>query len=240
MVIIPLKRCTTCGKEFPATTEYFNKQSRGLYGVNSKCKSCTREYDAQPARKAKRLEYLRRPETKAYLKARRQEPEHQERECRRARSRADYHKTYRDSPDTKELRRQYKKRPKVSEKNREYARRRRLDPEFVQRERERDKVRRQSPEYKIYNRVKSHNRRAREARADGRHTLEDVKLQFISQKGLCWWCSTKLDPGDYHIDHRIPLDRGGTNWPNNICVTCPKCNLSKGKKLPHEWNGRLL
>jgi len=67
----------------------------------------------------------------------------------------------------------------------------------------------------------------------------DVELQKRSQNGLCWWCG---DPhGDnYEVDHRIPLSRGGTNWPENICIACFDCNRSKHNKLPHEWIGRLL
>jgi 5-methylcytosine-specific restriction endonuclease McrA len=41
----------------------------------------------------------------------------------------------------------------------------------------------------------------------------------------------------------IPLDRGGSNGPENIVIACPECNHSKHNKLPHEWNGsggRLL
>lgn len=86
------------------------------------------------------------------------------------------------------------------------------------------------------------NRRtkAKRRQAPGTHTAEDVALQFRSQKGLCWWCGCKLDPDNYHVDHRIPLARGGTNWPNNICASCPKCNMSKNDRFSWEWNGRLL
>lgn len=34
------KSCTGCKKELPATTEYFNKQKIGLYGLSNICKSC--------------------------------------------------------------------------------------------------------------------------------------------------------------------------------------------------------
>ena len=35
-----LKKCTECGNDFPATTEYFHKHKNGKNGLNPKCKSC--------------------------------------------------------------------------------------------------------------------------------------------------------------------------------------------------------
>jgi len=83
------------------------------------------------------------------------------------------------------------------------------------------------------------NRRARKASAPGSHTAKDIRAQYDSQKGRCWWCGCELN-GTYHADHRIPLAIGGSNSPENIVIACPTCNLSKGTKMPHEWNGRLL
>lgn len=88
-------------------------------------------------------------------------------------------------------------------------------------------------------RVLANRRRARELQAEGSHTAADVRAQYKSQKGKCWYCGKKV--GDkYHVDHRVPLSRGGSNAPDNLVVTCPRCNLSKNDRLPHEWCGRLL
>lgn len=40
---IPLKKCTKCGNEYPATTEFFTKDKRGKYGLNYYCKSCQKK-----------------------------------------------------------------------------------------------------------------------------------------------------------------------------------------------------
>lgn len=90
----------------------------------------------------------------------------------------------------------------------------------------------------------SAKRRARVANAVGTHTAADILLQIASQtdkKGhlRCWWCGDTID-GAYHVDHRTSLARGGTDWPNNLVVSCAKCNLSKNDKTPQEWAGRLL
>lgn len=80
-------------------------------------------------------------------------------------------------------------------------------------------------------RVKSLKRRS----AQGTHTPADVLNCFNQQDGQCYWCSTVV--GDvYHVDHVMPLSRGGTNDPHNLVISCPNCNLSKFNKLPYiEW-----
>ena len=37
------KVCTVCGREFPATVEYFYKQKHGKYGLTAECKFCIAE-----------------------------------------------------------------------------------------------------------------------------------------------------------------------------------------------------
>lgn len=86
----------------------------------------------------------------------------------------------------------------------------------------------------------SHRRRARKQNNGGDYTRNDIRVQFKTQKGRCWWCQDELVEGNTHIDHRIPISRGGSNAPENLCLSCKHCNLSKGSKLPHEWTGRLL
>ena len=90
------------------------------------------------------------------------------------------------------------------------------------------------------------NRRAREIGAEGVHTAADVDAILLNQRGMCANCKTKLvksGVGRFHIDHVMPLSLGGSNWPYNLQCLCPKCNMSKGAKPPHEFariNGRLL
>jgi len=81
--------------------------------------------------------------------------------------------------------------------------------------------------------------RARKAGAVGSYTPDDVERQYRMQNGKCWWCGKTVGQ-KYHVDHIVPLARGGSNKPNNICISCPRCNLSKQDKLPQEWAGRLF
>jgi 5-methylcytosine-specific restriction endonuclease McrA len=79
-----------------------------------------------------------------------------------------------------------------------------------------------------------HNRRrAKEAGAPGSYTKDDVR-ELLRQTGrVCFYCSTALTR--FHIDHFIPLSRGGSNFPDNLRLACQSCNCSKGAKMPWEW-----
>lgn len=88
------------------------------------------------------------------------------------------------------------------------------------------------------------NRRARKLAAGGSYTDQDVQLQICAQtdakgKLRCWWCD-KIIKGKYHVDHRVPLSKGGTNDPRNIVIAHIKCNLRKNDRMPWDYNGRLL
>jgi len=51
--------------------------------------------------------------------------------------------------------------------------------------------------------------------------------------GRCGACRCAMR--DYHVDHVIPISRGGSDNPENLQLLCPPCNLSKGSKTMHEW-----
>lgn len=87
----------------------------------------------------------------------------------------------------------------------------------------------------LYARVKMHVRKSTK-----KFTVDDVSRQLRGQKFRCWWCTKKLRGNQYHIDHRIPLAKGGENDARNIVIACPHCNLSKHTKMPHEFAGVLL
>ena len=50
------KDCTICNKEFPATVEYFTKNSKCKNGVGSYCKSCQKRYRSEYFQKNKEKE----------------------------------------------------------------------------------------------------------------------------------------------------------------------------------------
>lgn len=40
---------------------------------------------------------------------------------------------------------------------------------------------------------------------------------------------------DLHVDHVVPVSRGGSSDPENLVCSCAKCNTSKKDKTPSEW-----
>lgn len=51
----------------------------------------------------------------------------------------------------------------------------------------------------------------------------------------CRYCGASPDRDAIHIDHIIPLDKGGPDTAENMITACSKCNLGKGTiaVVPH-------
>jgi len=79
-----------------------------------------------------------------------------------------------------------------------------------------------------YYREQGAKRRAMKAGA----TVERVyrAIVFERDQGRCHLCGKKVNPKKWHLDHIIPLARGGEHSCQNVAVSCAKCNLSKGIK----------
>jgi len=89
--------------------------------------------------------------------------------------------------------------------------------------------------------VSDRNKKAMRKGCLGKHSHHDVLLILQKQNGKCANCLIKLC--EYHVDHKFPLSKGGSNWPENLEILCPKCNMTKHNKDPFDWakeNGRLL
>ena len=61
-----------------------------------------------------------------------------------------------------------------------------------------------------------------------------IKARVIERDGLiCVYCGKLVTHLTLHIDHVVPISRGGGNSMENLCVACKKCNLAKGAKM--DW-----
>jgi 5-methylcytosine-specific restriction endonuclease McrA len=89
------------------------------------------------------------------------------------------------------------------------------------------------PKAKALHAARYRKRRAIKLKAPGSHTADDVAALFKQQEATCL-CGADLNLG-YHIDHIMPLARGGSDGPENLQLLCPPCNVKKGSKTMLEW-----
>lgn len=252
-----MKRCTSksdclhleqiSGGWLPMTDQYWSLHSGISSGLNPKCKACEsargkEHYRSNRDRIIRRqVEHHRQNRERynryqsAYYKANREKVRssahqwywsHRDQERKRLRK-------YYETEHGRAVRLTYRERNKdrVRQREREYTRK---HPEAHSRA-----ARRWRTNHPEKAKALEHRRRSRRKGAPGEFSPTDIRLQYQSQGGLCWWCSKPLN-NIYHVDHVIPLSRGGTNDPRNLVCACEKCNLSKGAKTPAEWKGRLF
>jgi 5-methylcytosine-specific restriction endonuclease McrA len=86
-------------------------------------------------------------------------------------------------------------------------------------------------------RANANRRRAVEMAAAGSFTAKDIERLKTQQHMACaCGCGRSLYLG-FHVDHVLPLARGGTNWPANLQLLSPVCNRTKGCRMPRTIYG---
>jgi 5-methylcytosine-specific restriction endonuclease McrA len=249
------KRCTgSCGKVLPLDCFYKADNSSGRLSGN--CKECANQ---------KKKQYYANNKEKADVQQKRYRESHKEeiteyhRQYRlnHKEKRTVYHKRY--YQDNKAQMHEYCKKRYNDNKEKILAQQKQY---YI---RHKEKIAAQVKQYtashrkEAYERTKRYsqtakgqlaaraskaNRRARKKNTQGSYTAQELQEQLARQKHKCYYCKAKLGKkrSSYHADHIVPLSRGGTNYIDNIVLTCSTCNLRKHNKLLHEWldAGRLL
>lgn len=85
-----------------------------------------------------------------------------------------------------------------------------------------------------YSKINNNKRRALKAKSGGTHTASDIRKLFKLQKMKCACCKANIK-NRYHVDHVIPLSKGGSNGKENIQILCAPCNLKKSAKHPIDF-----
>ena len=132
-------------------------------------------------------------------------------------------KHYGQTPEQKARRKArrdiYRRTEEFKKKDREYKRL----PHVVAKRRNNDKLR----EYqRIY-------QRARRRRTGG-IGYQRFRIELhAAQDGKCAICDTILlaTGQDSHVDHIIPVSKGGSSERDNLQLLCPTCNIVKGNKI---------
>lgn len=210
--IASVKVCTKCLIEYQATKQNFYASKMGKYGLRSICKTCCQA-----------LHVANKQENNAYQRA--------------------YYIINRDRARAREKANRIK--PDVCAARQKRAAEYYILNKAIYRARDRE-WRRNNPERHAANQKRNREKRgpypreysakvrAKRAKSPGQYTNQDIRNCFVNQDAKCAYCDT-LVSHDFEIDHFIPLARGGTNWPDNIRVSCRPCNRSKHAKMPWEW-----
>ncbi len=69
--------------------------------------------------------------------------------------------------------------------------------------------------------------------APGKLTTVQVRDLREAADDVCAYCLQLY--ARLVLEHVIPISRGGTNTPDNIVMSCQRCNNSKGTKTPLEF-----
>jgi 5-methylcytosine-specific restriction endonuclease McrA len=197
-----LKRCTKCGQEKAATLEFFLPEPR-YSSLTARCRVCDRQ--ACNDRHAANRE-TRNAKARETLAANRDQIN-----ARRRAARAE-NPELREADRLRCLTYAAQNRPAAAARSREWAanNRDRIDLNIARRQ-------------------------ERLAAAGPGYTDQDVKAKLASQKGCCAYCGGVLQlsgKGMFHVDHVVPISKGGRNDPSNICCACDSCNRRKHDRLP--------
>jgi len=76
-------------------------------------------------------------------------------------------------------------------------------------------------------------RARRRARLKAAPVVERVYRRKVYERdgGLCYMCRQPVEFADMHLEHKIPLSKGGEHSYANVAVSCEGCNLGKGVKI---------
>lgn len=71
----------------------------------------------------------------------------------------------------------------------------------------------------------------------GKITILQIEESNKNMYGVltCEYCRLPILNTNYHMDHKIPIVRGGENTKENLCISCQTCNLSKRTMTSEEF-----
>ena len=230
------KICTKCGEELPATSEYFNKHPQGKFGFNSKCKACEKEY------KKKYYQQNKDGKIKDYLTKNQEKIRESKKEYRK-----EYYKNNRDEllkqkkqyyEDNKERMLKYGK--EHYKKNKDKI----LEYQKVYYQKNKDgKIKDYLVENKdiIKNRKRVYDRKHR-TKNKSYYLALSKKYKLSKKNQVPEFANLNLItkiyescPEGYHVDHMVPISKGGLHWESNLCYLPASINSAKRAKSIEEF-----
>lgn len=203
-----MRKCTKCNGEF--NINMFHKKSTSLDGLSHTCKACKRKQDAEY--RAKHKEELNKKRKEKYYK----DPE-----------------KYRTL--TKNYYNNLSKEDREKMKAKKASYNKTASEEVKQRKRDYDKKYFSSVAGKLVTLKSAHKRRAQQIGTDDNTITSQALTELkIKQSNKCAYCDVVLDfsaKGTVHLDHVIPLSKGGAHSITNVVWSCASCNLTKNNKI---------
>lgn len=240
------KTCTKCKieKEFYLFIQDKTKKD----GCRNVCKECNREYilkshdrliEYNKVHRIKNKEKIKISQKKYYdhNKDKKWEYEKKRREHEDVKIKIkENSKKFYNTEQAKQKRKEYYElnREKILERQKEHRLNNSDDFKSIQRKY------RQSVKGIIAEKNKYHNRRTNYVNGDV--TNLQLKNLYENTKN-CYWCGKKLVHNNIHLDHYIPISKGGIHTISNLVLACSSCNLSKSDKDPVQFAnsiGKLL
>jgi 5-methylcytosine-specific restriction endonuclease McrA len=96
--------------------------------------------------------------------------------------------------------------------------------------------------YRVDNKERLADIQARRRARKRRGMAEKISRAVVFERdaGICHICGKKVDPNRWHLEHIVPLSKGGEHSYRNVAVSHPECNLSKGTKSGSQLRGALV
>lgn len=208
------RTCKTCNQPYPLTDEFWHKDSGDKYGFSYSCKECA---------KGRARDWVE------------DNPERNKENCKtRYSEKRDEYIAYRErnAEHIAEMKRDWRKR------NPDKVKKHKSESQKRNRPSARARGKRWRENHPEESRALTMQHIARKKNALGKYTGDDIKRMYDEQEGQCIYCGIRLYldiPKDVHVDHIIPLSKGGTNYPENLYLACGECNQSKNNHDLAEW-----
>ena len=205
------KPCTRCGQVLPLTSYYKSKKAKS--GLASSCKSC--QYKMQKASMAKKPDYYNAKKVEWQTKNRKHLADlarkyyWQNPELFRTRSK----KWAREHKDQVAVKNYLYKSANATYLNQLSRQWRAANPEKV---------------------IEQNNRRRQRIANNGLFFIRPKEIRKLLAQP-CFYCGAKSQ----HLDHVVPIKRGGVHSIGNLLPACAPCNQSKSDKLLTEWRRDL-
>ena len=222
-----MRRCLDCDADLSGS--HGNTKRCDPCRVKKYCPAVIRGLWAEAYKVKRREKYANDPEFREKLRAYTRTEEH------KRRKNAGRRKKYSEDAEYRKRFAAFRKTPEYKAKlNAHLKKRRDTDPEY----RERMNAYNRSEEKKAWKRARWANDdeyrekrlREKQARIPWKLTPQQISERLEAQDGKCGIC-TELIKGDFHLDHILPLSRGGASIIENMQVTHPRCNLRRNANL---------